>query len=80
MTCSNCKKPIPEGRLKALPNTKTCTKCSNAEPYGVVAITNHKTGNEVQIIPNKRLADLINTQAQRKGYGVSRGVKGSYKH
>ncbi len=79
MNCSICKQPIHPGRLKALPNTKTCTACSQAKPYGVVSIVNHKTGNEVQIIPNKELADLINIQSQRKGYGVSRGVKGSYK-
>lgn len=28
MNCISCNKPIPEGRLKALPKTTTCVNCS----------------------------------------------------
>ena len=31
--CTECNEPIPEGRLKALPKTTTCTKCSNIDAY-----------------------------------------------
>jgi hypothetical protein len=32
MQCEECGKPIPKERLKALPNTTTCVKCSHAKP------------------------------------------------
>lgn len=31
--CAKCTKPIPEGRLKALPNATTCVACSNEGSY-----------------------------------------------
>lgn len=37
MNCIKCGKQIPEARLKALPNTKTCVEHSGAEK--VVGIT-----------------------------------------
>lgn len=37
MKCSNCGKNIPKARIKALPNTKTCTNCSTEQPkQGIV--------------------------------------------
>lgn len=35
--CIKCGNEIPEGRIKILPNTKTCVKCSDVSP--VKAIT-----------------------------------------
>lgn len=77
--CVICNQPIPEGRLKAMPGIQTCIQHSGTQPYGVVNIINHKTGNEIQILPNRESARLLNIMSQRKGYGVSRGVKGTYK-
>lgn len=31
--CETCGKPIPNGRLEALPNTRTCVGCSDVRPY-----------------------------------------------
>lgn len=31
--CTKCNQPIPEGRLKALPNTTVCTACSSENAY-----------------------------------------------
>lgn len=31
--CTKCNQPIPEGRLKALPTTTTCTACSTEGSY-----------------------------------------------
>jgi len=31
--CEFCGKAIPAARLKALPDTTTCVKCSQTEPY-----------------------------------------------
>ena len=73
--CINCKDPIQEGRLKALPNAQTCVKCSTAERVvGHALITGKTTYSELQIMDvetAKRLADL----QDRPGYGVSNGVK-----
>ena len=38
MNCIKCKDPIPEGRLKALPETKTCVNCSGARMKGAVTL------------------------------------------
>jgi hypothetical protein len=32
MECLECGKPIPKERLKVLPNTTTCVKCSQEKP------------------------------------------------
>ncbi len=73
--CSICGNPIPEGRLKAIPNAKTCVKCSDTDKvYGHNMITGKNTYSELQIVDaetSKRLRSLEN----RAGYGVSNGVK-----
>lgn len=37
--CVKCKNEIPEGRLKALPGTKTCVNCSSSRMKRAVTIT-----------------------------------------
>ncbi len=73
--CSICGKPIPEGRLKAIPTVKTCVNCSDTDKvYGHNIITGKNTYSELQIVDaetSKRLRALEN----RVGYGVSNGVK-----
>jgi hypothetical protein len=54
---------------------KSCVNCSTEQKVGGVAIANHKTGNEIQIMP-KEDADRLYTLSQRQGYGVSKGIKG----
>lgn len=75
MNCKICESVIPEGRLKAVPGTKVCVKCSETERYGSVNIINHKTGNEIQIIKDKKLAEKINKDGEREGYGVLKKFK-----
>jgi hypothetical protein len=41
---------------------------------GGVAIANHKTGNEIQIMPMEDAARLYRL-SQRSGYGVMKGMK-----
>ncbi len=53
---------------------KSCVDCSTIQKVGGVAIANHKTGNEIQIVPME-VADNINRLAARKGYGVCSGMK-----
>ena len=75
MKCIKCGELIPEGRLKAMPKTKCCIECSETEPYGSVVIVNHKTGNEIQIIKDKKLAEKINKDGEREGYGTLKKFK-----
>jgi len=37
-TCNKCGDNIPEGRLKILPNTKTCVKCSEIGRKGAITV------------------------------------------
>ena len=75
MNCIKCKSKIPEQRIKILPNTKTCTECSDEEAVGAVDIVYHKTGNTIQIM-DKQSADSINKSARRSGFGSLRAMKG----
>ncbi len=71
MKCK-CGTLIPKRRLDL--GFKNCVNCSTTEQYGCVEISNHKTGNTIQILP-KSIADNINRLSQRKGYGVMSGMK-----
>jgi len=75
MKCKSCGEPIPEGRLKALPNTMHCSECSQEEAVGCVDIVYHKTGNTIQVMP-KEQADSINRAARRSGFGSLASMKG----
>ena len=72
--CIKCLKSVPAGRIAL--GYKTCVNCSTTSAYSCIAITNHKTGNTIQIVP-KHVADNINKLASRKGYGVMTGMKRS---
>jgi len=42
MNCIKCKKAIPEARIQALPETKTCVQCSNVQPYRAIISGSYK--------------------------------------
>jgi hypothetical protein len=74
-TCSNCNQPIPEGRLKILPNATTCVSCSTTGKVAGHPIISSKTEySDLQIVSAETAANLAFLQ-NRKGYGVGRGVK-----
>jgi hypothetical protein len=54
---------------------KTCINCSSEERKAVIQISNHKTGNEIQIV-SQETAREFNHLASRSSFGVSTGVKG----
>ena len=75
MNCSVCGNEIPEGRLKALPKTKTCTGCSDTSKVAAFQLITGK--NEycaIQIVDQETSAKLNQLQ-DRKGYNISSGVK-----
>lgn len=56
MNCIKCKQPIPEGRLKALPGTKTCTKCSTTGTYKAITTLNGEgedTWNDIKLVSSE---------------------------
>ena len=73
--CKSCGEQMPLLR-KTIYGYSKCVKCSDVKPYGCAHVTNHKTGNEIQILPYE-VAERHNRIAARQGYGVSNGMKNS---
>jgi hypothetical protein len=71
--CIKCGYDMPALRF-ALYGFKSCVNCSTTERVGGVPITNHKTGNTIQIVP-KSVAENLIRLSQRQGYGVCKGMK-----
>ena len=75
MNCIHCNNPIPERRLKVLPNTKTCTSCSTTQKVGCHTIISGKnTYSEIQIVDQETAEQLYQMQS-RSSFGVANGVK-----
>ena len=51
---------------------KTCVKCSNTERVASAPITNHKTGNTIQIMSQSDAAHIAKA-TRRRGYGTMLG-------
>lgn len=71
MNCIHCNQPIAEGRLKALPNTKTCVECSTAGMKRGVIVTlgeGDHTCNELVVMEEKEYFQY--KQAEAKAYGT----------
>ena len=77
MKCCKCTKEINPLRLKALPNTRTCVKCSTTSAWYVRNIIAGKTEYaETEIIKDAEAAGTIRKMDQRTGWG-SNLYKGS---
>ena len=66
MKCK-CNNIIPQGRLDL--GYTTCVDCSTVERYGCAPLTNHKTGNSIQIMS---MSDSVKISrlTRRSGYGT----------
>jgi hypothetical protein len=71
--CAKCSGPMPELRLTRC-GFNTCITCASTQKVGCIPVTNHKTGNTIQVVPMET-ANRVNRLAQRKGYGVMSGMK-----
>lgn len=71
--CIKCGDKMPLLRLTKY-GYKNCINCSTVQRVGGVKIANHKTGNEIQILPMED-AVRLNNLAARQGYGVCKGMK-----
>jgi len=72
-SCIKCGGEMPLLRVVKY-GYKNCVNCSSVKKVGGVQISNHKTGNEIQVLPME-VADNINRLAARSGYGVMSGMK-----
>lgn len=73
--CVHCGQQIPEGRLKALPKTNTCTPCSQTGKVSGHPLITGKTEYSALQIVDAETSQKLNELQNRKGYGVSEGVK-----
>jgi hypothetical protein len=74
MNCIRCNETIPELRLKALPNAKTCVACSSTERVaGFPVISNKTTYSDLQIVSQETAKELYLKQ-DRKG-SIATGVQ-----
>jgi hypothetical protein len=74
MNCVKCKQSIQEGRLKALPNTKTCVKCSSVERVCGFMSWEHKTAPTLNVC-DKETAEFVSRQTRRSGQSPIAGVR-----
>ena len=65
--CLKCNNNVPQGRLDL--GYKVCVNCSSVIRYGCIPISNHKTGNEIQIMSSVDAA-IILKKTRRRGYGT----------
>ena len=66
MICK-CKNIIPKQRAQL--GYSVCISCSTVEQYGCAPLTNHKTGNSIQIMSSSDAARIAK-MTQRRGYGT----------
>tara|TARA_R110000851_G_scaffold101085_1_gene217072 strand:+ start:66 stop:296 length:231 start_codon:yes stop_codon:yes gene_type:complete len=70
MICTKCRGEIQEGRLKALPNTKTCVECSTQHAWYLRNIISGKTEySETEIIKDPKQAAQMKEMDKRVGWG-----------
>lgn len=65
MKCKKCGIEIPEGRLKALPNTTVCTPCSTENPYFVnQVVKDDEDYTELEFIKDPNTIDELRKYKQ----------------
>ena len=64
-----CKCGAPVHPVRQKYGYKTCMPCGGIERVASAPITNHKTGNTIQIVSQAQAA-LIAKVSRRKGYGT----------
>ena len=70
MKCIKCTEEINPLRIKALPGTKTCVKCSSTDRWYVRNIISGKTTYaETEVIKDPNVARNIAAMDRRQGWG-----------
>lgn len=74
MNCEVCDREIPTGRIKALPNTRTCTACSETAKVGGFTVISGKTEYcELQVLPVE-LSTKMKKLQNRHTFGPNVGL------
>ena len=69
MQCIKCNGAIQEGRLKALPDTRTCVECSTTHAFYVRNIISGKTDYmETEVIKDPKHADTLRAMDRNVGW------------
>lgn len=69
MNCRKCGAAIDELRLEILPNTKTCTPCSEEQKRVGFLVFDHKTAPDIVMVDG---ADKEAVRIARRGYKRAR--------
>lgn len=73
-TCLKCNKEIPEGRLKAKPDTDFCVNCSEEQQVGGFQVISSKTEySELQVL-DIELATKMRKLQNRRSYAPNLGL------
>lgn len=80
MNCADCRQPIPEARVQAVPGVTRCVKCQaphDARVKGRV-VYDHKTAGAVEVLSPRAFdaAQRADPRAPGKGYGAGQGAEG----
>jgi hypothetical protein len=66
--CEKCGTKIPKDRLKALPDTRTCVKCSDVKAKVAFTVYSHKTAPEIVFVDGNNDEGLRQAdRADRRG-------------
>ncbi len=76
MTC-NCGNEIPLKRIEL--GFKECLNCSKSVKKSAIPVINHKTGNEIQIVDDPKVAEEFFHLSKRKGFGTLNGLQSGFK-
>lgn len=70
MSCIKCGNKITQGRLEAIPGTKTCVNCSSTSKWYVRSVVTGKTTySETEIIKDESVAEGLRQMDRRVGWG-----------
>jgi len=70
MICINCGREISEGRLKILPDTRTCIGCSQVKPVIGFKVFSDKVTSDVVIINPENTEEIRRAEnAYKYGWG-----------
>ncbi|ARK12974.1 TraR/DksA family transcriptional regulator [Fibrivirga algicola] len=75
MYCIKCGNEIPEGRLKAVPGTRTCVRCSSAQRVAGFPMITGKTEYSALQLMSQADAQRLHKMGERRGTGASTFMK-----
>jgi hypothetical protein len=75
MYCVKCGQSIPQARLNAVPNTKTCVRCSQAQRVAGFPLITGKTEYSSLQLMSQADAQRLAKMGERRGMGATQYMK-----